>query len=169
MSLENQSVLGGDGNFFIFDGSANKVANASSASVSSLTVSDGLNFALFDLGTARDNGMFQAPKAKWDHPGCQHRRSNFQLCFWEVCYCASHESEAGPAHQVCHLVGSWRYPSSTSITHSRIASFGNVCCSSATRRIQIANFAAVQPSLLTVHLGESMTWIIHAMGRLAEW
>lgn len=141
--------------FFIFDGSANKVANASSASVSSLTVSDGLNFALFDLGTARDNGMFQAPKEKWDHPGCQHRRSNFQLCPSGRCVIA--------------LPTRARLGRHTSITHSGIPAFLNVCCSSATRRIQIANFAAVQPSLLTVHLGESMTWMIHATGRLVEW
>lgn len=47
----------------------NPVANASSATVSSMTSSDGLNFAFFDLGTARDNGMFP------------------------VCYCASYDGE----------------------------------------------------------------------------
>eukprot|EP00435_Cladocopium_sp_Y103_P045657 s1359_g13.t1 len=47
----------------------NPVANASSATVSSMTSSDGLNIAFFDLGIARDNGMFQ------------------------VCYCASYDGE----------------------------------------------------------------------------
>lgn len=51
---------------FQFD---NPVANASSATVSSMSSSDGLNIASFDLGTARDSGVFQ------------------------VCYCASYDGE----------------------------------------------------------------------------
>lgn len=51
---------------FSFDWPA---ANASSASSSLLEVADGLNFVLFDLGVARDNGIFK------------------------VCYCASYEGE----------------------------------------------------------------------------
>lgn len=66
----------------------NPVANASSASVSSLTVSDGLNFALFDLGTARDNGMFQ------------------------VCYCASHESEDTDS-QLCSSAAEFTHSAGT--------------------------------------------------------
>ena len=81
------------------------MANASSVSVSSLTVSDGLNFALFDLGTARDNGIFQAPKKNGTIPASNIDPFPAQFCPWEVCYCASHESEAGPGHHVCHLAG----------------------------------------------------------------
>ena len=76
-----------------------KVANASSASVSSLTVSDGLNFALFDLGTARDNGMFQAQK-NGTIPAANIDPISSSAP-WEVCYCASHESEARPGHHIC--------------------------------------------------------------------
>lgn len=42
-----------------FTCSLSQAANASSASSSLLEVADGLNFVLFDLGVARDNGIFK--------------------------------------------------------------------------------------------------------------
>ena len=93
-------------------------------------------------------------KEKWDYPGFQHRSiSSAVLPLGGVLL--RFPRERGWAGTPCLSFG--RNLTFATVLHLKhpltIAAFRNVCCFSA-RRIQIANFAAVQPSLLTVHLGE---------------